>query len=63
MYGRKKVLKDLHGKKVVVASDMRVDSPGHSGLLGSGSTLDVDRNLVLDTQIVQVCRFISCDSG
>mgnify|MGYP002803872019 FL=1 len=54
---------DFHGKKVVVASDMRVDSPGHSGLLGSGSTLDVDRNLVLDTQIVQVCRFISCDSS
>ena len=37
----------------------RVDSPGHSGLLGSGSTLDVDRNLVLDTQIVQVCKLIS----
>ena len=25
---------------------MRVDSPGHSGLLGSGSTLDIDRNVI-----------------
>ena len=56
---QEEVLKDLPGKKVVVASDMRVDSPGHRGLLGSGSTLDVDRNLVLDTQIVQVCKLIS----
>ena len=48
------VLKDIVGKKVTVASDMRVDSPGHSGLLGAGSTLDVERNVVLDTQIVQV---------
>ena len=42
-----------------MASDMRVASPGHSGLLGSGSTLDVDRNLVFEIQIVQVCKLIS----
>ena len=33
---------------------MRVDSPGHSGLFGSGSSLDVDRNKILDTQIIKV---------
>ena len=37
------------GKKVSIASDMRVDSPGHCGLLGSGSTLDLERKIVLDT--------------
>ncbi len=51
---QEEVLKDIVGKKFTVASDMRVDSPGHSGLLGAGSTLDVERNVVLDTQIVQV---------
>ncbi|XP_028415472.1 uncharacterized protein LOC114538491 [Dendronephthya gigantea] len=32
---------------------MRVDSPGHTGLLGSGSTMDVDRNVILDTQVIK----------
>ncbi|XP_046850274.1 uncharacterized protein LOC124443791 isoform X1 [Xenia sp. Carnegie-2017] len=32
---------------------MRVDSPGHSGLFGSGSSLDVDNNVILDTQIIK----------
>ena len=39
---------------VVIASDMRVDSPGHSGLFGSGSTLNMTSNLILDTQIIKV---------
>ena len=34
---------------------MRVDSPGHCGVFGSGSTLDVDRNVILDTQVIKVC--------
>ena len=42
------------GKKVSIASDMRVDSPGHCGLLGSGSTLDLERKIVLDTQVIKV---------
>ena len=42
------------GKSIVVASDMRVDSLGHSGLFGSGSTLDMDRNIILDTQVIKV---------
>jgi hypothetical protein len=47
-------LKEIEGKPVVIASDMRVDSPGHSGLFGSGSTLDMGRNIILDTQIIKV---------
>ena len=49
-----KLLADSKGKYIDIASDMRVDSPGHSGLLGAGSTLDVTRNVILDTQIVKV---------
>ncbi|CAB3977882.1 Hypothetical predicted protein [Paramuricea clavata] len=41
------------GKSIEIASDMRVDSPGHCGLLGAGSTLDVNRNVILDTQIIK----------
>ena len=48
------LLNSIKDKPICVASDMRVDSPGHSGLFGSGSSLDVDRNVVLDTQIVKV---------
>ena len=48
------LLVGLKGKSVEIASDMRVDSPGHCGLLGAGSTLDVDRNVILDTQIIKV---------
>ena len=49
-----KLLDGLKGKQVEIASDMRVDSLGHCGLLGAGSTLDVDRNVILDTQIIKV---------
>ena len=45
---------EISGKRITIASDMRVDSPGHSGLLGSGSSLDVERNIILDTQIIKV---------
>ena len=36
-----KLLADSKGKYVDITSDIRVDSPGHSGLLGAGSMLDV----------------------
>ena len=49
-----KLLNDLKGKPVEIASDMRVDSPVHCGLLGAGSALDVDKNVILDTQIIKV---------
>jgi solute carrier family 8 (sodium/calcium exchanger) len=47
-------MKEIEGEQIVVASDMRVDSPGHSGLFGSGSTLDMGRNIILDTQVIKV---------
>jgi hypothetical protein len=53
------LLNDIQNKSICVASDMRVDSPGHSGLFGAGSSLDVDRNVILDTQIVKVSHRIS----
>ena len=49
-----RLLQDIKNKPIVIASDMRVDSPGHSGLLGSGSSLDIDRNVILDTQVIKV---------
>ena len=49
-----KLLDGLKGKPVEIASDMRVDSPGYCGLLGAGRTLDVNRNVILDTQIIKV---------
>lgn len=55
---QKEIVGKLSGKTATIASDMRVDSPGHSGLIGAGSSLDVERNLVLDTQIIQV-KFLS----
>ena len=54
---QEKLLTGIKDKSIIIASDMRVDSPGHSGLLGAGSTLDVERNVVLDTQVVKVTGF------
>lgn len=48
------LINEIKGKPVIIASDMRVDSPGHSGLLGSGSSLYVEENVILDTQVVKV---------
>ena len=48
------LLNGIQNKSICVASDMWVDSPGHTGLFGAGSSLDVDRNVILDTQIVKV---------
>ena len=50
------LLNGIQNKSICVASDMRVDSPGHAGLFGAGSSLDVDRNVILDTQIVKVSQ-------
>ena len=40
-------LREVNGKAAIVASDMRVVSPGQSGLFSSGSTLDVERNIII----------------
>ncbi|CAB4031322.1 Hypothetical predicted protein, partial [Paramuricea clavata] len=47
------LLNSIKDNPICIASDMRVDSPGHSGLFGSGSSLDVDRNIILDTQVIK----------
>ena len=47
-------LRDIGDESIVMASDMRVDSPGHSGLFGSDRTLDMERNIILDTQVIKV---------
>ncbi|CAB4006707.1 Hypothetical predicted protein, partial [Paramuricea clavata] len=47
------LLNSIKDIPICIASDMRVDSPGHSGLFGSGSSLDVDRNIILDTQVIK----------
>ena len=51
---QQKLLDEVEGKAIEIASDMRVDSPRHCGLLGAGSTLDVERNVILDTQVIKV---------
>jgi hypothetical protein len=59
-------MKEIEGEQIVVASDMRVDSPGHSGLFGSGITLDMGRNIILDTQVIKVYAgsvISSCSPG
>lgn len=50
------LLRQIKGTSRCVASDMRVDSPGHTGLFGSGSSMDVEKNVILDTQIIKVLQ-------
>ena len=56
VWGREKavLVQEISGTSRCIASDMRVDSPGHSGLFGSGSSLDMEKNVILDTQIIKV---------
>lgn len=53
---RNLLLRQIKGTSRCVASDMRVDSPGHTGLFGSGSSMDVEKNVILDTQIIKVLQ-------
>ena len=48
------LLNSVKNTPLCITSDMRIDSPGHSGLFGSGSSLDVERNIILDTQVIKV---------
>ena len=47
-------LREIEDELIIIALDMRVDSPGHSGIFGSGSTLEMKRNVILDTQVIKV---------
>ena len=42
------------GKNLILGGDSRCDSPGHSAKYGSYTLLDIERNKILDTQLVQV---------
>ena len=44
-------LQEMKNEPIVIASDMRVV---HTGLFGSGNTLDMKRNIILDTQVIKV---------
>ncbi|CAB4021741.1 Hypothetical predicted protein [Paramuricea clavata] len=46
-------LREIEDEPTIIVSDMRVDSRGHSGLFGSGSTLEMKRNAILDTQVIK----------
>ena len=54
------MVQEIKGTSRCIALDMRVDNPGHTGLFGSGSSLDVEKNVVLDTQIIKVSANIAC---
>ena len=54
---------EINGKSIVVVSYMRLDSPWNSGLFGSRSTLHMDRNIILDTKVINVSyelNYIGC---
>ena len=50
------LVQEIKGTSRCIASDMRVDSPRHTGLFGSGSSLDVEKNVISDTQIIKVIQ-------
>jgi solute carrier family 8 (sodium/calcium exchanger) len=48
------VMASIGDEPVVVGGDGRADSPGHCAKFGSYSIMDLQRNKVLDIQLVQV---------
>ena len=51
---------EINAKSIVGASYIRLDSPGNSGLFGSGTTLHMDRNIILDTQVINISYELNC---
>lgn len=47
-------IKDGPSKDVVVGGDARCDSPGYSAKYGTYTIMDLERNKILDIQLVQV---------
>lgn len=50
----------VRGSPVVLGGDGRADSMGHSAKFGSYALMDLQRNKVLDVQLVQVTLGLSC---
>ena len=48
------LLCEVKSPSFCIASDMQINSPRHTGLFGSGSSTDVDKTVILDTQIINV---------
>ena len=46
------------GRELILGGDGLCDSPGHSAKYGSYSLMDLEKNNILDSQLVQVCIFI-----
>ena len=44
-------------KSLVVAGDGRADSPGHSAKYGCYTLVDLTCNTVVDSKLVQVCKY------
>lgn len=42
------------GRELILGGDGRCDSPGHSAKYGSYTVMDVEKNKILDSQLVQV---------
>jgi solute carrier family 8 (sodium/calcium exchanger) len=43
------------GDPLILGGDGRADSPGHSAKFGTYSTMDLERNKVINVELVQVC--------
>ena len=50
----------IRGKNLVLGGDARMDSPGHSAKYGSYTLMDLERNKIIDTQLIQVTRTTIC---
>jgi hypothetical protein len=48
------LLEDLKDKELVLGGDARCDSMGHCAKFGSYSLMELDRNKIITTEIVQV---------
>jgi hypothetical protein len=51
------LVQEINGTFRCIASDMRVDSPGHTGPFGSGSSLDVEKMLYWTRRFLRYCKY------
>ena len=48
------MMAECQGRQIILGGDGRCDSPGYCAKYGSYSCMDLDKNIILDTQLVQV---------
>lgn len=58
------MISEIHesGQNLVLAGDMRADSPGYSAKYGSYSLMNMNSNQIMHFDLVQVCSFFHCHS-